>query len=504
MAEVFLYPAALTPGDPDVNDGTSARLLRTTFFSDVDTWVTKLTWHAPVTVQALARSISLWELNPADPLDNVGTRRDLVNFATYTGGAINEFVLPAPRRILAGKPWSAQVFTNNRYTFSNPPTFPFVSDDGTLHAYSAAAAGNGGWTNGGDVLQTLLADNHGGGGGSGFNFFVGVVTDVDAVREAILVISLPPIQTAFDAGALVQSSLTLALPPIGTAFNASAPASAAMGLILPPVGADLSAVAAASATLDLSLPPVGTAFNAATPAGAVLGITLPPVGVALNADTDINAALSIVLPPVGTAFTGSAFTPTDVTATLAITLPPVRTALSVPTPPPGNPDRMWAPILLALRDCLCAELANTLWGSPCDCIVVRRNTPIGDCQPGIIPVMPPPPQAARNGIAWVRKTDVTPVLNTVGGAKCVTQLVATFEIGVVRCIEMTDDGSLGDAATLNDEALKFESDDMAMRRVGRCCTLPGDPDVVLARWTPLFGGGCAGGVQLLTITARIT
>lgn len=255
-----------------------------------------------------------------------------------------------------------------------------------------------------------------------------------------------------------------------------------------------------NATLDLTLPTLQLAADAAAIASASIDLTLPPLDVSATAETLVSASLDLVTPPL-TLDTSAA---TEVSATVALTVPPLRLDLNAGAPVPGNPDRMWAPILTALRDCLCFELSKTLWGPPCSCLLVRRNTPIGDCTPGTVPVAPPPlSQQGGNGVAWVRKTDVTPVVSTVAGDRCVNQLVATIELGIVRCIDVAADGSLGDPATLADEALKFESDDNALRRVGRCCTLPGEPQVTLARWQPIFGGGCAGGVQLITVTAKI-
>jgi hypothetical protein len=502
MAEVRLYPVAvpLIPGHPNEFDGEATRVLGTTAYSDVDTFIVALEWLVPTTLPTFA-DIALWTLTGNNPLASTGTLEELLvyNTGTMTPGVWNRLELSTPFPLAANRPVVVQIHTNGRYTFSDPNTFPFQSDDGTLHAYSVATGGNGRFTNG--VDETNLAAPQVG-GASGYNFFVGIITDVDAgPNNATLTITLPPVEADLSAAAEASATIAVTLPPVASTLDADAIASAALDIDLPAITSTLDADTPATATLDIVLPAIESTLDADAPAGATLAITLPPLAATLDADTPANATLAITLPPVAAALDAAEVG--EISATLAITLPPVRTSLIVPTPPPGNPDRMWAPILLALRDCLCAELAKTMWGQPCDCVAVRRNGAIGDCTSGVIPVVPPPPGAERNGIAWVRKTDVVPVLSSVAGNLCVNELTATFELGVVRCIEVSEDGGLGDAATLNDEAVKFESDDLALRRVGRCCKLPGDPTVTLARWQPIFGGGCAGAVQLLTVTARI-
>lgn len=337
-------------------------------------------------------------------------------------------------------------------------------------------------------------------GNGGFGVDIGI-DDAPTPITVTIDATLPPLDSALTLAAPIALTVDAVLPPLDAALTVSAPAGITLDAILPPLDSALTLSAPAGITLDAVLPPLDAALLLDVPIALTLDAILPPLDAALDVDVveEINnITLDIVLPPLDSHLVLSA--PAGIT--IDAVLPPLASALTVENlaPIPGIADRMFAPILTALRDCLCHELESSLWGKVCACLIVRRSVPLGDCTPGLTPSTP-----GGNGVAWVRKIDVTPFLGSQSGDRCVNELVAQIELGVTRCVEVPDDGSMGDLETLQDEALKFESDDAAVRRAVRCCKLPGDPQVTLARWLPLStGGGCGGSTQIITVRVKIT
>lgn len=168
------------------------------------------------------------------------------------------------------------------------------------------------------------------------------------------------------------------------------------------------------------------------------------------------------------------------------------------TAPAPRSDRLIAPIALALVDCLRAELAASELGPVCEVGLVWSDRPYTldgcdcSCEVG--------PEVTGHGHAWVRWADSVPPQATVNnaagaraiGSPCATGWNVTLEIGVARCIQLTEDGTKQTMATLQAEALKLLSDQFALRRV-LCCAVLKDQTVTPIREYPRgYQGGCAG------------
>src|SRR5688500_18541825 len=99
-------------------------------------------------------------------------------------------------------------------------------------------------------------------------------------------------------------------------------------------------------------------------------------------------------------------------------------------------DPLVAPLLVALRDCLCEQLASTMYGPPCRCMVVHNFTlPAMDgcdcsCDDG------------GQGDAWVRLVRLEPELTAdlVHAHACPVGWQAVLELGTYRCVPTPEDG----------------------------------------------------------------
>jgi hypothetical protein len=156
------------------------------------------------------------------------------------------------------------------------------------------------------------------------------------------------------------------------------------------------------------------------------------------------------------------------------------------------------PALVALSGCLCNELAASGLPTPCFCgVLPGANVPMaycGECVAGVSDAN------GCGGQAWVRLEQVfpsvifpTPAENTV----CNTGLVASIEIGVLRCMQVIEES--GEAPSLDEQvrATRLQLADMqAMRRAVLCCDWRADSDLqlLLTSYTPVGPeGGCVGG-----------
>lgn len=165
------------------------------------------------------------------------------------------------------------------------------------------------------------------------------------------------------------------------------------------------------------------------------------------------------------------------------------------TPPLRLVDSLVAPVLLALRDCLCAELAKSLAGPPCRCVIVHSDTfPIMDgcdctCEPN------------GQGDAWTRLVRLEPEVSAtpVVTSKCPPGWIAVIELGVHRCIPLTEDGSPLPDRQQNDLALMLLADMNATLRA-LCCPVLADHDIGVDFWQPIGpAGGCAGGALQIRV-----
>lgn len=158
-------------------------------------------------------------------------------------------------------------------------------------------------------------------------------------------------------------------------------------------------------------------------------------------------------------------------------------------------DALVAPLLLELRDCLCAELRRTMLGAACRCMVVHSVTvPVADgcdceCDAG-------------QGEAWVRLVRLEPEisLNPIAAQSCPAGWQAVIELGIRRCIPIPDEGEPLPERTVTDTALELLSDQAATLRVLGCCPALTDLSFGVDFWQPDGpAGGCAGGTLQIRV-----
>lgn len=162
------------------------------------------------------------------------------------------------------------------------------------------------------------------------------------------------------------------------------------------------------------------------------------------------------------------------------------------TEPVPIADNLVAPLLLALRDCLCTELIRSPLGRVCRCIVTHNvSPPVMDgcdctCEP------------AGQGDAWVQLVQLVPEpsLNFgIGPRACPTGWQAVIQLGTYRCIEIPEDANPLPAATVTETSLDLLGDMHALLRVLGCCEALDDRDAVVDFYQPIAPtGGCAGTV----------
>lgn len=179
---------------------------------------------------------------------------------------------------------------------------------------------------------------------------------------------------------------------------------------------------------------------------------------------------------------------------------------------PADPigDNLVGPLLLALRDCLCAETQKTITGPVCRCYVSwDQGVPVMDgcsCECA---------DSGRVGVgdAWVRFVSAAPNLGTgVGGAAvgggggwdvatCFIGWIVTIELGIIRCHPTPQDPRVPLAAQTNtDVALSRLSDFAAMRRAWTCCPALEDLASSPLLFTPLGpSGDCSGGTLSISV-----
>lgn len=159
------------------------------------------------------------------------------------------------------------------------------------------------------------------------------------------------------------------------------------------------------------------------------------------------------------------------------------------TVPGGLFDNLVAPVLTALRDCLCTELARSMFGPVCRCVITHNSTsPSMDgcdctCEPEGV------------GDAWVRLVRLEPEvsLNPVSNQGCAPGWQAVIELGAYRCYQLTESGEPLPEEEETQLAYRLLSDMNAMLRV-LCCPVLADYSLGVDFWLPLGpAGGCAGG-----------
>lgn len=168
----------------------------------------------------------------------------------------------------------------------------------------------------------------------------------------------------------------------------------------------------------------------------------------------------------------------------------------VPSVPVIDNNLTWC-VSTALRDCLCAQLADVSAPAACCCLMPGETVVWDDCS---------------NGQAWVRlaalyQTDQFPTA-TNGTRACggMEGWAATFELGVIRCMPSPDEtGALPTCEEYAETDRLVQADALAMLRTVMCCdwrtgcNLTGRR-AVTGGWTPMGPeGGCVGGRLMVTV-----
>lgn len=155
-------------------------------------------------------------------------------------------------------------------------------------------------------------------------------------------------------------------------------------------------------------------------------------------------------------------------------------------------DQMVLPIAAALLTCLCAELTEA--GAPvCRCCLeFGQLAPADDCACECL--------GGGQGQAWVRVVQIAPYTSLSGTTPTRSPCslgaayTITFELGVRRCVTMTDEYGHVDCDVRTEETARILSDAAAMRRVVACCPALADAQRGSGLWLPTpVMGGCAGG-----------
>lgn len=166
--------------------------------------------------------------------------------------------------------------------------------------------------------------------------------------------------------------------------------------------------------------------------------------------------------------------------------------MTAPTP---LSDSLVAPLLVELRDCVCAELARSIAGPVCRCAIAHSVvTPTMDgcdceCEDG-------------QGDAWVRLVRLEPEesLEIVGPSVCPTGWQAVIELGVYRCVPLPEEDEVLEEQVVSDTALAALADMNALIRVLGCCTALRDAFTGVEFWQPVGpSGGCAGGTLQIRV-----
>ena len=160
----------------------------------------------------------------------------------------------------------------------------------------------------------------------------------------------------------------------------------------------------------------------------------------------------------------------------------------------------------ALRDCLCAALADSLGGPVCQCCIRPGMAPppadvCCDCGEGqgqaavqMVEIFPSD-KFPRKGIAeWKGAC-------TKGNTFWVAELVMT----VYRCVHvMDDDGNAPSCEDIQIDAARIWSDAQVMTQVFACCDWAGDRKVLPGSWQPLPNqGGCGGGMMSVYVNLGV-
>lgn len=154
--------------------------------------------------------------------------------------------------------------------------------------------------------------------------------------------------------------------------------------------------------------------------------------------------------------------------------------IELPTPP------LVALALTELVDCVCEQLKVNGAGDTCWCGLLPGAIPgfdycAGECANDVC------------GMGWVRLVSVFPYSIfpvPVTDDRCALPLAWAVEVGAVRCMPLTEDGSPLSAQLMTEVALNQIFDARALHAAMKCCDL----SIAAELYTP-YGpeGGCVGG-----------
>lgn len=147
-------------------------------------------------------------------------------------------------------------------------------------------------------------------------------------------------------------------------------------------------------------------------------------------------------------------------------------------------------LLSAVATCLCAQIQTDGSDLPCFCGVVAGDTAVGDyageCDDG------------QCGMAWVRLTTAYPasgvgVVDTRVG-NCSSELGIEFEVGILRCFPVHEDGTPPTPAEMLEAAEQQHADLLTLHRAIYCCAAIPNKDAIVSTYQPtgplggLYGG----------------
>jgi hypothetical protein len=150
-------------------------------------------------------------------------------------------------------------------------------------------------------------------------------------------------------------------------------------------------------------------------------------------------------------------------------------------------DSDFFPKLVAISQCLCAEI--TVRGLPetCFCGVIHGAAiPADYCESGL----------QGNGMAWARLVSITEVQSQGQDPQasfCGSPLEAVIEVGILRCALGLSESGMPPTVEQHMEAARLAAADMAASLAAiRCCV--NKRDVRVLAWQPMGpDGGCVGG-----------
>jgi hypothetical protein len=157
---------------------------------------------------------------------------------------------------------------------------------------------------------------------------------------------------------------------------------------------------------------------------------------------------------------------------------------------PYRADTLIMPALIALHECLCAELVTSDLAADCNCAIVHGAA---------VNVAPP---VVGRGTAWVGVDTIFPSktfpTQDTGTSACGAPLVATVTVGLLRCYAVKATGESPEQTLLYMD--KQMADMAAMRRAIVCCSNLDQIDVSLGTYTPIGPeGGVYGGTWSVSL-----